>query len=196
MSSSSAWALEDGWYVEPVAVVLSGLADRGGGVCGGAKPGGGAAVLPRPGGPEGATWVAAADASAAVGVAAAAAAAATTSEPGGCDDFEGVEGSTPLDDDTRESPGGAGDSGRPVGVPSRALIVGVAGVVLDGLGVDDLAGVDLRARAEAELTDSGGMSDSRKGLPATSGADEEPPAAGFPDAQEAVLGSAEPSSES
>jgi len=61
------------------------------------------------------------------------------------------------------------------------------------LGVDGFCELAFLARAEAELAESGGMSDSRKGLPTTIEAGVVAADIGLPDAHEAVLGSAEDS---
>ena len=87
-------------------------------------------------------------------------------------------------------PSKAGESGRPV---ARASLDLALGSCFWALGVDGFCELTFLAKADAELAESGGMSESRKGLAATIGAGEDATDMGLPDAHDAVLGSADDS---
>ena len=84
----------------------------------------------------------------------------------------------------------AGDSGRPLARASLVLETDGCFCVLGVAGFCELA---LRARADAELAESGGMSESRNGLPTMMEAGEGAADMGLPDAHDAVLGKADDS---
>jgi hypothetical protein len=87
-------------------------------------------------------------------------------------------------------PSTVGDSGRPL---ARASLFFEVKDCFWAFGVDGFCELVFLARADAELADNGGMSESRKGLPTMTNAGEGAADIGFPDAQEAVFGSADDS---